>query len=166
MAVNAALSDRDGAGCLFLNDRNLGDHQVFSQPAGSEASQRKEQSIQLVRGDEFIASRLARIDVLKIDTQGSESNVLVGLLPLLEKSLPNLTMLIEFTPYSLRQAGSSGRELLDLVASLRLPMQLVDHIGHACRPISYRQMVDWIEATDRDVGNQGFVNLLVGNNSE
>ena len=83
-------------------------------------------------------------------------------MPLLKASLPRLKMIIEFTPYSLKQAGASGMALLELVNELELPMQLIDHLGRQLRPISRIEMQQWIAQTDAAVGNEGFINLLVG----
>tara|TARA_B100000767_G_scaffold271915_2_gene298535 strand:+ start:267 stop:1079 length:813 start_codon:yes stop_codon:yes gene_type:complete len=164
VAVNAGLSDHHADGKLYLNDKNLGDHQIY-QPANNAVS-RAEQSIQLLQGDDFLLHRLtspvSRIDVLKVDTQGAEFVVLTGLMPLLKQSLPELKMIVEFTPYSLKQAGASGMALLDIVVELGLPMQLIDHLGRKLVPISEIEMRQWIEQTDAAVGNQGFINLLVG----
>ena len=52
--------------------------------------------------------------------------------------------------------------LLELVNELELPMQLIDHLGRQLRPISRIEMQHWIAQTDAAVGNEGFINLLVG----
>ena len=157
-AVRAGLSDRSGAASLYLNEDNRGDHQVYAG-AGSRSTQ----AVELCEGTQYFAGREARIDVIKIDTQGAEAQVLRGLMPLLQQSLPTLQMIIEVTPFSLRGAGDSGTVLLELIASLGLPCQLIDHIGHTLIPISESQLADWIADVDADPANEGFINLLVGN---
>ena len=164
VAVNAGLSADQKQGKLYLNEENRGDHQIYQQM--SSAAPRTVQAISLVAGNDFLSQQLfppvRQIDVLKIDTQGAEFLVLSGLMPLLKASLPRLKMIIEFTPYSLKQAGASGMALLDLVNQLELPMQLIDHLGRQLRPISRLEMQQWIAQTDAAVGNEGFINLLVG----
>ncbi|MAV76169.1 MAG: hypothetical protein CL691_06075 [Cellvibrionales bacterium] len=164
VAVNAGLSVDQRQGRLYLNEENRGDHQIYRQD--DSAAPRNEQAINLVAGNHFLSQQLSppvrQIDVLKIDTQGAELLVLSGLMPLLKSSLPQLKMIIEFTPYSLKQAGASGMALLDLVNELDLPMQLIDHLGRQLRPISRLEMQQWIAQTDAAAGNQGFINLLVG----
>ena len=164
VAVNAGLSADQRQGKLYLNKENRGDHQIYQQT--SSAAPRTEQAISLVAGNDFLSQQLfppvRQIDVLKIDTQGAEFLVLSGLMPLLKASLPRLKMIIEFTPYSLKQAGASGMALLELVNELELPMQLIDHLGRQLRPISRLEMQQWIAQTDAAVGNEGFINLLVG----
>lgn len=166
VAVQAALSDTTATGHVYLNEENRGDHQIYQQQSNNKNGVvRDKQAIQLLNGAGFFAalkSPVNNIDVLKVDTQGAESAVIKGLMPIIQASLPKLKILIEFTPYSLRQAGSNGMELLDLIISLGLPMQLVDHLGHKLMPITYAQMQQWILETDADEGNEGFINLLVG----
>ncbi len=157
-AVHAALSDHSGSATLYLNEDNRGDHQVY---AAGDA--RTAQAIALLAGAEYFDQREARIDVIKIDTQGAEAQVLRGLMPLLQQSLPALQMIIEVTPFSLRDAGDSGSVLLALIDALGLPCQLIDHIGHTLIPISTQQLADWIAQVDADPANEGFINLLVGN---
>lgn len=162
-AVHAGLSNissADSSASLYLNLENRGDHQVFLSV--SDAVPRQIQSIRLLNGSDYLGSLIDRVDVLKVDTQGAEMMVLQGLEPLLLRSLPSLTAIIEFSPFSLRQSGSSGIALLDLIAAWRLPMHLIDHLGHSLIPINYQEMSDWIDQTDQDAGNEGFVNLLLG----
>lgn len=163
IAIRAGLSESERQGTLYLNEENRGDHQIYQH---NSASSRAEQAIRLVGGKEFLTQQLSppvdHIDVLKIDTQGAEFLVLSGLMPLLKNSLPTLKMIIEFTPHSLNAAGTSGIALLDLVTELNLPMQLIDHLGRKLVPISRLEMQQWIEQTDAATGNQGFINLLVG----
>ena len=161
-AVRAALSDCNSSGHIYLNEENRGDHQIFRQ-AGNDRANRTSQSIELLNGADYLQQqRVERIDVLKIDTQGAEAAVVSGLMPLIRNSLPDINIIIEFTPYSLAQAGSSGMALLDLIDSLSLPLQLIDHIGHKLMPYTYQDMQQWIKQTDDDIGNEGFINLQVG----
>ncbi len=158
--VNAALSDGNSEGKLHLNLENRGDHQIYSHSA--DASIRETQSIHLLEGNRYLSERVKKIDVLKIDTQGAEFKVVQGLLPLIKKSLPGIKILMEFSPLSLQRAGSSGMALLDLISTFELPTNLVDHLGHTLIPMTYDDMAQWINATDNDEGNEGFINLLLG----
>ena len=76
-AVQGALSDAAGEGRLFLADDNLGDHQVY---AGED--ERPSVPITLYHGSDYLQHRLRRLDLLKVDTQGSEYHVIAGLMPL------------------------------------------------------------------------------------
>ena len=110
-AVKAGLSSEDNAGQLYLSEDNLGDHQIYESDV-----ERAHVDITLYQGSNYLQremqrDNIAKIDLIKVDTQGSEFAVLAGLMPLLQSLDKVPTILIELTPYSLRQAGSSGRAL-------------------------------------------------------
>ena len=85
-----------------------------------------------------------------------------GLMPLLQ-SLPEMPrMIIELTPLSLRQAGSSGRALIELLATLGQPMWIVDHIEHRLAASNAVELAQWCDNVDAVAGDMGFMNILVG----
>lgn len=156
-AVQAALALEAGEGSLFLSEDNAGDHQVFAADAG-----RRQQAITLLNGSDYLCGRLARMDLLKVDVQGAEYAVMAGLLPLL-RELPRVPRIIlELTPLSLRQAGSSGRQLVELLASLQQPLHIIDHIEHRLVACPGAELASWCDAVDAVPGDAGFMNILVG----
>lgn len=157
LPVHAALGDCPGTAVLYRSGDNLGDHQLS---AGD--GDREEEKVSILRGDDFLRGRTARIDLLKVDTQGSEYAVLRGLLPLLRRSRAGLRMLVELTPYSLRAAGSSGRELLQLIAGLDLPLAIVDHIEHRLVPSDVAALCEWSDNVDAIRDDRGFMNIFAG----
>jgi len=156
-AVDAALADEDSIGKLYLNQHNYGDHQVYDDGSG-----RPSRSIRLLNGNCYLASKVAAIDLLKVDTQGAEYHVIKGLLPLLKKSREQLSMIVEFWPYGLRKAGASGQGLVDLLAQLQLPYHIIYHTGCELIPCSEKQLREWVDMVDAEPDNEGFMNILVG----
>ncbi len=156
-ALNAALGDASGAGALHCSEDNFGDHQIY---AGDGL--RSVESITVLQGSRFLSPQIECISLLKVDTQGSEYAVIDGLLPLLRRSLPDLRMLIELTPYSLRLAGSSGRALVTLIAELELPFAIVDHLAGRLVPCSSEALCEWADNVDAVRGDRGFMNIFVG----
>jgi FkbM family methyltransferase len=156
-AVNAALSDQQGEGHLFLNTSNFGDHQIYDDGSGRDCN-----PITLLNGADYLQDKISHIDLLKIDTQGAEFHVVSGLLPLLKASGEKLSMIIEFWPYGLRQAGANAHLLLDLLSSLDLPFAVIDHQGHKLLPCSEKQLIEWVDMVEVDLSDQGFMNILVG----
>lgn len=155
--VEAGLSDVAGEGQLFLSEDNLGDHQIFASD-----SCRDSVPIALHNGSDFLAPHLQRLDLLKVDTQGSEFQVLAGLVPLL-RTLPRMPrMIIELTPFSLREAGASGRALIELLATLDEPLWIIDHIEHRLVLSSAQELALWCDNVDSTAGDQGFMNILLG----
>lgn len=161
VAVQAALAADAGEGELFLSEDNLGDHQIYA--AGDH---RSSLPITLLNGSQFLGERLSRIDLLKIDTQGSEYRVIAGLQPLLAELQTPPCILIELTPLSLRQAGASGRALVQLLGELQLPLWIVDHIEHRLVRSSVEELAQWCDDVDAAIGDMGFMNILVGHAPE
>ena len=156
-AVDAALSDEDSIGKLYLNEDNYGDHQVYDDGSG-----RQSRSIRLLNGEHYLGSKVSAIDLLKVDTQGAEYHVIKGLLPLLKRSREHLSMIVEFWPYGLRKAGATGQGLVDLLAQLQLPFQIIDHIGCELVPCSEQQLREWVDMVDGVPEDEGFMNILIG----
>tara|TARA_R110001592_G_scaffold363248_3_gene682141 strand:+ start:45270 stop:46112 length:843 start_codon:yes stop_codon:yes gene_type:complete len=156
-AFESGLAATSGPAQLYLSEDNAGDHQVFA--AGSR---RRSQPIQLFNGSEFLRGRMQRLDMLKVDVQGAEYAVMVGLLPLL-RELPRIPrMIIELTPLSLRQAGASGRQLIELLATLAQPLWIIDHIEHRLVACSAAELAQWCDNVDAVPDDAGFMNILVG----
>ena len=156
-AQQAALADSEGELQLHLHPDNLGDHQVFAS-----AANRVRVTVPSLRGADALAGKKDSVQLVKIDTQGAEHMVVQGLMPLLQASLPGLRMIVELTPFSLRGAGSSGAELIGLLAELGLPLAIIDHIEHALVPTSAAELVRWCENVDACAGDEGFMNIFVG----
>ncbi|TXS92733.1 FkbM family methyltransferase [Parahaliea maris] len=153
----AALAAADGVARLHLSEDNLGDHQMFDTGGG-----RASVEVPLLDGGRWLGGQTRRVDMLKVDTQGYEYEVMSGLVPLL-RTLPRMPrILIELTPLSLRQAGSSGRTLVELLASLGQPLWIVDHIEHRLVACSMEELARWSDNVDACPGDAGFMNLLVG----
>lgn len=156
-AVPAALGEGNGQIELYRNDDNRGDHQIY---AGD--GERSSESIRVLNGAEYLGALVDRIDLLKVDTQGSEYAVLQGLLPLLQQSRATLRLLLELTPYSLEIAGARGRDLIALVASLDLPLFIVDHIEHRLVPSDAQALATWCDNVAATPGDRGFMNIFAG----
>jgi FkbM family methyltransferase len=106
--IQAAAGDRSGALVFTANQLNRGDNRI-SRKALEDPGAKLVQAVTL---DEIISSQ--RLDLLKIDVQGFELEVLSGAQKTLTSN-PNLTILFEFWPYGLRQAGHQPVELWNLL---------------------------------------------------
>ena len=161
-SVQAGLSTADKTGKLYLSEDNLGDHQIY---AGE--GDRKAVEISLLNGAEYLRRQLlqanfTQIDLIKVDTQGSEYQVMAGLMPLLLEMSTAPSILIELTPFSLRQAGSSGRVLIDLLDTLGLDFWIVDHIEYQLVASTAQELSQWCDDVDACEGDQGFMNIFLG----
>jgi FkbM family methyltransferase len=153
----AGLADQTGEAALYLHPNNLGDHQLYvSNPQVNSVA------VRLLRGDDYFADRPAPVRLVKIDTQGAEYQVVKGLMALLRTSGSNLRLMVELTPFSLRAAGNSGAQLVELLAQLNLPFHIIDHIEHELVASSEQELVRWCNNVDDYPDDQGFMNILVG----
>lgn len=155
-AFNAALSDANREGRLYLSSDNFGDHRIYPSPG-----QRPQQTIQLVHGGQHLAKLCQRVDFIKIDTQGAEFFVLNGLMDVILQNNAHLQMIVELCPYGIRQSGSHGLELLGLLDNTGMQYHIIDHIGHALIPAQSDDLASWIKSLDDAPENEGFINLLV-----
>ncbi len=156
-AMRIALSNRDSEGKLYLSTDNFGDHQLHP-----DDGDRNSISVTLRHGAGLLLDDLRGINFIKIDTQGSEYEVLDGLMPTLLGLPAPPRMLIEVTPYSLSVAGSSGEDLINLLRKLRARLSIVDHINHELIPSSADQLCTWCENVTNTPGDRGFINIFVG----
>jgi len=156
-AQKAGLSEHDEDAQLFLSDSNLGDHQVFDVEGGRNSA-----DIRLLCGSHFLISRTPHVHFFKIDTQGSEWAVIQGLMSFLRGQSQPARILIELTPLSLRQAGASGRQLIETLAELKQPFWIVDHIEHKLVPSTAEALATWCDNVDACSPDAGFMNILVG----
>jgi FkbM family methyltransferase len=161
-AVQAGLAQQDRAGTLYLSGDNLGDHQIYPGEPG-----RQQVGIELFNGSPKLtrlmtATQKSNIDLIKIDTQGSEFAVITGLIDLINTLQTPPTILIELTPFSLRQAGSSGRALIELLATFGQDMWIVDHIEHRLVLSTAAALATWCDNVDACEGDEGFMNILIG----
>lgn len=67
--------------------------------------------------DDHFAGVEESVDFIKVDTQVAEVAILQGMVDLVRRS-PALVMAVEYSPHHLAGFGSTGEELLDLVATL------------------------------------------------
>jgi FkbM family methyltransferase len=106
--IQAAASNRSGTLAFTTNGLNRGDNRIDAKAYRETNTQR----VQAVTLDEIVSDR--RLDLLKIDVQGFEIEVLLGAQKTL-KANPAITIVFEFWPYGLRQAGHRPNELWDLL---------------------------------------------------
>jgi FkbM family methyltransferase len=106
----AAVGDVSGTTKLYISPQLNVDHQTFDAGEG-----RASMDVSLVSLDDYFGE--TRVDLLKIDVQGSELNVLKGAVRTLRNN-NDIKVLMELWPYGLQRAGSDPRELLTFLEEL------------------------------------------------
>jgi len=136
-----AAGSESGSAEIFLAAANRGDNRVVDSGADAPADMSGAEAveIQICKVDDLVSGG---VDVLKIDTQGSEWHALSGARALLDAS-PRLALLIEFWPYALR--GATGAELLGLLESEGF---CVGKATRAPYPMSSERILRQAEARD------------------
>ncbi|WP_395739746.1 FkbM family methyltransferase [Prosthecobacter sp.] len=129
--INKAASDREGTLNLYLCAENKADHRVYD--AGGDRPHVKVQATSI----DFLLQEqgVTRLDVIKIDVQGAEYQVFVGMQKTLQ-SQPNLTIFMEFWPWGLLQSGSDPQKLLDLLVQAGFSMGEFDDTTAQVKPIA------------------------------
>jgi FkbM family methyltransferase len=112
---NLALSDQDGTAKLHLSEFNRGDHRMSSSDDGLETIE-----IKTVRLDNFLQGQEG-FNLLKMDIQGHEFRALKGMDGLLDRQ--DITIVMEFMPEALKEAGADPLELLGYLRSKEFEMR-------------------------------------------
>ena len=68
------MAEEDGEARLYLSEDNFGDHQVYAVGAA-----RASLPIRCLRGERYFRAAASAVDLIKVDTQGSEHAVMQGL---------------------------------------------------------------------------------------
>jgi len=160
-AFRAALGDQASQGSIYLSQDNKGNHRLFDEGDG-----RRMAAVEILNGDEHVSQLTERLDFIKIDTEGYEARVLEGLHATILANRAHLAMVIEFCPYGLRQAHTSGTQLLADLAEYDLPLFIIDHLAHRLIPARIDELQQWVDEVDADGNNQGFMNLLVSSRQD
>ena len=119
-----AASDASAMLSLYISADNRGDNRLY---ATGETRPRIE--VEAVATDELLAdNRIETIDLIKIDVQGYEPKVIAGLRDTISRS-PNLTLLTEFWPKGIRDAGGDPTEFLNTLRDLNLTLHELNASG-------------------------------------
>lgn len=155
IVVQAAVSDYDGSGHLFISPDNKGDHRLYNS-----GDSRVKTTVEVINGRR-LGTVSDRVDFIKIDTQGAEYHILRGLENIVTANKRHLKMIVEFWPFGLRMAGASGHQLLDVLAAFDMNMRIIDHYSHQLWPVDTEALRSWVDEVDADLSNQGFINLWI-----
>lgn len=96
-----AVSDKNGQIELYLNKSDIGAHTIYkSKKAG------KSVTVESITLDEYFKGREYPIDIVKMDVEGAEMAVLLGMKTILEKNR-NIKIFAEFHAPWIKRAGIS-----------------------------------------------------------
>ena len=128
-----------------LCPENTGDHRSYSWDTDREVAEVRSVTIDELTGD------LGRVDLVKLDTQGTEHRAVEGMRQTIERDRP--TLLVEFWPIGIRELGDRPEEVLELYRSLGFALEVVGDEA------DIREASDLVEAADRSPTM--FLNLIL-----
>jgi FkbM family methyltransferase len=135
-AVEAAVSSASGSVDLFLSHDNQGDHRIYDNE--SRASRVRVRQVSL---DDWFRGRDSRVDVVKMDTQGSEGRIIDGMEGLIDANRERMRMVVEFWPYGLEGSGDSAAGLVERLARFDFAVSKVDESLPGPVPTSWEALL-------------------------
>ncbi len=133
--VNKAVAEKTGSSRLYLNTENTGDHRIYSA-----SDKRRSIKIQAISLDDFFRDKNKRINMIKMDIQGSEVRAFKGAIKLIKQN-QNIKILTEFWPYGLRLSGSSAKEYARLLLGNNFKLFNLDEVKKKKRKINEEELL-------------------------
>jgi FkbM family methyltransferase len=103
---NIGLGDTDMDTAIYATEKNMGGSSMVIDDAN-----RKAQTVHIKRGDDVLMPLNKKIDFIKIDVEGYEYKVLVGLQDILEKYTPKIFLEYSLSCYDQYSPGDAERIL-------------------------------------------------------
>ena len=110
---------------LFISTKNKGDHRTYR----IEDEKRESKVISMVRLDDFL-SDIKKLDFVKIDVQGYEFDVILGMRNLISKFKP--IIVLEFWPKGLLMNKHNPKKFLDFIYNLGYDIHLLTFSNDNC----------------------------------
>jgi FkbM family methyltransferase len=98
------------------------------------------------------------VDLVKIDVQGYEGHVLEGMRDVLTRS-PQVTMLVEYAPVLLKEAGTDPGDFLESLRTLGFALNEIDAENHRVTSVHRRGLLSRSADESGDL-HMGYTNLL------
>ena len=149
--VKKALSNEVGWRTLFLTGLDNGRHSTYHHGLPERGSV----EVESTTIDAFLEKQgWPKIDLVKADVEGSERDLLEGMSQLMGKS-PELTLVIEFSPLLL---GNAGADPLQFLGHLTAHNFRLHRIGEKKEP-SHLAEPEWPQLVNELLKNESSVNL-------
>lgn len=133
--IQKAVSSRSGKNRLYLCSTNLGDHRSYDPHNNWKSIE-----IDSVSLDDYFKDYKGKIHFIKMDVQGAEGQVLMGMKNLVKKN-KNLTIVSEFWPLGLKVAGVSAEQYFEILMRHGYKYYQIDEKKKLLEPISYHDLL-------------------------
>jgi FkbM family methyltransferase len=153
-AAQLALGDQPGAALLFRSERNFGDHRLYGESDGRRETTR----VEVTTLDDLIdRCALPSVDLIKMDVQGYEGKVIGGMKRLFAGQR-GLSVLTEFWPDGIRNAGDSPEEFLATFERAGFSAFTVESMG--TQRIAYDEVLGTLRPPDPKNPDGQFMNII------
>ncbi len=142
-AVQKAVTDRSGQCTLFQSGFNTGDHRTYHV-----SDDRKQVTIECVSLDDYFPAG-TKIDMIKMDIEGSEETALKGMERIINEQRPQL--IIECWPSMLKKAGTNPHQMFKSIEDRGYALSLIDDASNTITSLSAEKAVD--ECIAKEVAN-------------
>jgi FkbM family methyltransferase len=126
--VEKALGERPGRVTFYGTDRHRGGGSIvqgLEQIPHNPTDQRSVLDVEMTSIDAYVQETGVQLDVLKLDAEGAEPAILRGAAALLASTRP-LTIVMEFFPRFVREAGDDPAALLRSLQERRFELGVID----------------------------------------
>lgn len=128
--INKAVADKTGSAKLYINRTNTGDHSIFNI-----GHNRKSINISTVSLNDYFRDIKQKINVIKLDVQGSEIYALKGARKLIERN-NRMVIITEFWPHAIRLGGASPLEYIRFLRQFKFRIELIDEFEQKLKAIT------------------------------
>lgn len=146
--VRKALSDSTGKAKLFLSEHNKGAHSLFNFN-----KQKNYIMVETISLDEYFKKTKPKIDFIKLDTEGAEGKILLGMKELLKRN-KKLKMATEFSVIGLTSSGIDPKKFLKTLIDEGFKIFRIDEKNQVTKPI------DVINDMEKIINSKGEYNNL------
>jgi FkbM family methyltransferase len=139
-----ALGERNGRVTFYRTDRHLGGGSLVAgleQIPHNPSDQRQPIEVEMTTLDDVAKAAGIEPDLLKLDAEGVEPAILRGGGALLESSRP-LTIVMEFFPRFVREAGDDPAALLRFLESKRFDLNVIDERRRRTEPVTAATLLE------------------------
>ena len=175
VAVDAAVGNKNETKTLYKSNENLGDHKLFNDQflisnveiiqnplVGKTTSSLKKggslktETVKIIKLDDYLAN--TKVDLIKIDTQGWETEVIDGAKELIKKNNP--VMFLEYSPASYTQAKLNGEKMMKFLRKIYKKIWWIDEWLYIYKDLS-QEKIDEICRTNKT----GYADLWMKKNT-
>ena len=133
--VPMAVAECEDQMHLHCSPYNTGDHQLYCSARG-----RRTVEVEVTRLDTFMDQHGGGVDLIKMDVQGAEAKVLQGMTELMDRN-PGITLVVELSPWMLRDIGDDPLELLEDLATRGFDLSTMDESSGVLSPGSPHEVL-------------------------